>query len=135
MDFVSDLRASTPTDAAKRVVPSLVEQESIVLALRNRARVSVMNQFEREATKIQDHRRRMTTVITHLVEKSAAQIAHLAAQVRALSPAATLDRGYAIVLAGDGAIVRDESQVKDDQIVDIRLAKGRFAATRMKEKA
>ncbi len=133
LDFVADLRASTPTDAAKRVVPSLVEQESIVNGLRNRARVSVANQFEREATQIRDHRRRMTTVISHIVERSAAQIAHLAAQVRSLSPAATLDRGYAIVLAGDGSIVRDESQVKDEQIVDIRLAKGRFAATRIKE--
>ena len=114
-------------------MPSLVEQESIVNGLRNRARVSVANQFEREATQIRDHRRRMTTVISHIVERSAAQVAHLAAQVRSLSPAATLDRGYAIVLAGDGSIVRDESQVKDEQIVDIRLAKGRFAATRIKE--
>lgn len=135
LDFVADLRASTPTDAAKRVVPSLVEQETIVSGLRNRARVWVLNQFEREDTQIREHRRRMTTVISHLVERSTAQIAHLAAQVRSLSPAATLDRGYAIVLADDGSIVRDETQVKEAQILDIRLAKGRFAATRVKEKA
>lgn len=103
--------------------------------LRNRARVWVLNQFEREDTQIREHRRRMTTVISHLVERSTAQIAHLAAQVRSLSPAATLDRGYAIVLADDGSIVRDETQVKEAQILDIRLAKGRFAATRVKEKA
>jgi len=50
--------------------------------------------------------------------------------VRALSPAATLERGYAIVLTEDGSIVRDAVDVPDGAMLDIRLAHGRLRARR-----
>jgi len=47
--------------------------------------------------------------------------------VRALSPAATLDRGYAVVQRADGAVVRDPAEVEVDQVLGVRVARGRFS--------
>jgi exodeoxyribonuclease VII large subunit len=130
VDFVADLRASTPTDAAKRVVPSLVEQAEQVGALRRRSGLVLRNLVDREQQGL-DHRRERArrTVLTRL-DAASSDIEHLTARVRALSPAATLERGYAIVtLPGDG-IVRSEGEVAEGALVDVRVAEGRFRARR-----
>jgi exodeoxyribonuclease VII large subunit len=128
IDFVADLRASTPTDAAKRIVPSLAEQEALVSSLRTRAHRVVVGQLDRESQRVTDLRRRSRTVVLNAITSRESEIGHLSARVRTLSPAATLERGYAIVTNAGGVIVRNPDDA--DSALDIRVSGGRFTATR-----
>ncbi len=130
VDFVADLRASTPTDAAKRVVPSLREQQDYLTGLRRRAAIIVGHQVDRERQTLDGRRRRARAVVEARLASAATDLDHLRARVRSLSPAATLDRGYAIVLADDGSIVRDADDVPTGAALDIRVAQGRLHAAR-----
>ncbi len=130
IDFVSDMRASTPTDAAKRIVPSLVEEQEFVSEIRRRMRRAVISHIDMDRLKVTESRKRMKQTILHKIQAASTEIEHLRAQIRALSPAATMDRGYAIVLNSAGVIVRNEDQVKMKETVDIRVAHGHFKAQR-----
>jgi exodeoxyribonuclease VII large subunit len=132
LDFVADLRASTPTDAAKRIVPSVIEERKNVADLRARNKRSISNALDMNRLKLNEVRSRMTQRLIHLVESQLTTVKHLRAQIRALSPAATLERGYAIVSEKSGKIVRDESQVADGEEVLIRVNMGEFFANRTK---
>jgi len=131
LDFVADLRASTPTDAAKRIVPSVIEERRKITDLRSRNSRAISNLIDLNSMKLKDIRHRMNQRVIHLIESEATAIAHLRAQIRALSPAATLERGYAIVQGESGEIIRQESQVKVDQSVLIRVSVGEFSAIRI----
>lgn len=135
IDYVADLRASTPTDAAKRIVPSFAEQQAIVQDLRQRARRTLQNTVEVNEQRVSDQRARMRTAIRHRIEREEQRVEHLLAQVRTLSPQATLDRGYAIALLADGQIIRDEQVVPLGATIDIRVAHGRLTATRIAEES
>ncbi len=128
IDFVADLRASTPTDAAKRVVPSLVEQIDTIARMRQRSASVVRTLLDREQQSLDHRRSRSRMLVASRVEAAHTDIAHLAARVRALSPAATLERGYALVLAPNGSLVRDSSKVSAGDLLDIRVAQGRLQA-------
>ncbi len=128
IDFVTDLRASTPTDAAKRIVPSLAEQSALVSSLRARSHRVVVGQLDRESQRVTDLRRRSRTVVLNAITSRESEIGHLSARVRTLSPAATLERGYAIVTNASGVIVRTPDDA--DSALDIRVSGGRFTATR-----
>jgi exodeoxyribonuclease VII large subunit len=78
-----------------------------------------------------DHRRtRATTLVRSRLDSAAQDVVHLRARVRALSPAATLERGYAIVLGDDDSIVRDAAAVQVGSRIEVRLAQGRLTARR-----
>jgi exodeoxyribonuclease VII large subunit len=128
IDFVADLRASTPTDAAKRVVPSLVEQIDTIARMRQRSASVVRTLLDREQQSLDHRRSRSRMLVASRVEAAHTDIAHLAARVRALSPAATLERGYALVRAPNGSLVRDSSKVSAGDLLDIRVAQGRLQA-------
>jgi exodeoxyribonuclease VII large subunit len=132
LDFVADLRASTPTDAAKRIVPSVIEERKNVADLRARNRRSISNALDMNRLRLNEVRNRMTQRLMHLVDAELTTVKHLRAQIRALSPAATLERGYAIVSDHSGKIVRDESQVAAGEEVLIRVNIGEFFAHRTK---
>jgi len=134
LDFVADLRASTPTDAAKRIVPSVIEERKNLAELRARNRRSISNALDMSRIKLNEVRSRMTQRLMHLVDAELTTIKHLRAQIRALSPAATLERGYAIVSDKSGKIVRDESQIAEGDEVLIRVNIGEFFANRTKPK-
>ncbi len=134
LDFVADLRASTPTDAAKQIVPSVIEERKIMSDLRARNRRSISNALEMNQLKLNEMRSRMTQRLIHLVDAELTTIKHFRAQIRALSPAATLERGYAIVSDNSGVIVREESQVVEGDEVLIRVNIGEFFANRTKPK-
>lgn len=130
VDLAADLRASTPTDAAKRVVPSLREQSDLVQSLRRRGSVVLRHLVDREQQQLSHRMQRTRTLLRTRLDAAAADVVHLTARVRALSPAATLDRGYAIVMTADGAIVRDADEVPESADLDIRVARGRLQARR-----
>ena len=134
LDFVADLRASTPTDAAKRIVPSVVEERRNLTELRARNLRAISNALDVNRLKLNELRNRLTQRVTHRIDAELATVTHLRAQIRALSPAATLERGYAIVQTVKGAIIRDQAQVAVDQEIQIRVSVGEFSATRTDNK-
>jgi exodeoxyribonuclease VII large subunit len=152
LDLVADYRASTPTDAAKRVVPDIAEEIAMISAMRDRARRTLVNRINLEATQIANFKNRpvmkdphvlITTradIIAGLRDRSNRSFAHqlklakeelkqIKARVRALSPQATLDRGYSVVQLADGQIVTDPKKLKQGDLLRLRLAKGETQAT------
>jgi exodeoxyribonuclease VII large subunit len=148
LDLVADLAASTPTDAGKRIVPDLQDELREVAALRGRARACIRTRLEREAelmaglperlrrtvrgrlTREADEsavlRTRARTRLTALLQAGRADLEHVRARVRALSPQATLDRGYAVVRRADGTIVRAPADAVG--LLRVRVAGGEFGA-------
>ena len=152
LDLVADFRASTPTDAAKRVVPDINEEIDLIEKLRDRASRYVRNLIELESSKIASLAARPvlrdpSVMITSRLEIimglrdrairsfssrlaiAQEELLQVTARVRALSPQATLDRGYAVVQLADGSIARDSAALKDGEKLRIRLAKGETSAT------
>ena len=129
LDFVADVRASTPTDAAKRIVPSLREQTELVSGLRSRLRANARGLIDSEVRRNEDATRRMRTTLLHRVDRAEGELAHVTAHLRSLSPQATMDRGYAVVATADGTIVREPSEAPDGTALLIRVAGGRLTAT------
>jgi exodeoxyribonuclease VII large subunit len=152
LDLVADYRASTPTDAAKRVVPDIAEEIAMIGAMRDRARRTVVNRISLEATQIANFKNRpvmkdpqvlitsRAEIITGLRDRSNRSFAHqlklakeelkqVTARVRALSPQATLDRGYSVVQLADGQIVTDPKKLQKGDVLRLRLAKGETKAT------
>lgn len=130
VDFVADLRASTPTDAATRIVPSWADETAMIDGLRDRARRIVVTAIDRARDFVSDARRRSTTVLGRRLDAAEADVSHLTARLRSLSPASTLERGYAIVTMPDGTIVRDPDQVAPGGRVSVRVAAGSWVARR-----
>ncbi|MFF0437629.1 exodeoxyribonuclease VII large subunit [Streptomyces sp. NPDC004327] len=153
LDLVADLRASTPTDAAKKVVPDVGEELERVRGLRDRALRCVRGLIEREerglahalARPVMEHPQRMVEVredelaallararrtFGHLLDRADSELSHTRARVRALSPAATMERGYAVLQRADGAVVRDPAEVAVDEELRARVAAGEFTVRR-----
>ncbi|MGW1163222.1 exodeoxyribonuclease VII large subunit [Streptomyces sp. NPDC002513] len=149
LDHVADLRASTPTDAAKRVVPDVGEELQRVQALRDRARRCVQVFVEREERglahalarpSMEDPHRmvdergeqiasladRGRRTLRHLLDRADSELAHTRARVVALSPAATLQRGYAVLQKTDGHVVRSPDDVGAGEELRARVAGGEF---------
>ncbi|MGH8862635.1 MAG: exodeoxyribonuclease VII large subunit [Jatrophihabitantaceae bacterium] len=149
LDHVADLAASTPTDAAKRIVPDLAEELRLVAELRQRARDTIHRRLDREAELMAGLPQRMRSALharvqrerdearelrdrsrrrlAGLLEAARADLGHVRARVRTLSPQATLDRGYAVVRRPDGTVIRDAAEALG--ALRIRVARGEFDAT------
>lgn len=155
LDLVADLRASTPTDAGKRIVPDVTEERARLAQARTRIRTAVTHLVERERTLVNALRSRPVlaapeTLVTEraedlarwrvsagralvtALERAESDVVRLAAQVRALSPQATLDRGYAVVQVAAGTVVRAPDEVREGDPLRVRVARGEFAATRIR---
>jgi exodeoxyribonuclease VII large subunit len=122
-DLAADVRAATPTAAATLVVPSLLETEAALTATRRRLELAVQGQLERARTRLDRQRERLRGAPRLLLERRRASVDHAGARLQALSPLATLARGYAIVRSGAEA-VRDAAAVKTGDELDIQLASG-----------
>jgi len=152
LDLVADYRASTPTDAAKRVVPDIAEEIAMIDAMRDRARRTLVNRLDLESTRIANFRNRPVMKDPHVLITTRAEIIaglrdrsnrsfeaslklakeelkQIKARVRALSPQATLDRGYSVVQLADGQIVTDPKKLKQGDVLRLRLAQGETKAT------
>ncbi|GAA4862868.1 exodeoxyribonuclease VII large subunit [Kitasatospora terrestris] len=152
LDFVADLRASTPTDAAKRVVPDVGEELARVHQLRDRARRAVGHRVERELAGLAALRSRPALaapqqalvargeeleallgrarrVLGHRLDHAQTDLGHALARVVALSPLATLERGYAVLQKADGEVVTDPARVAAGETLHARVAGGGFDVT------
>ncbi len=151
LDDVADVRASTPTDAAKRVVPDVAEQRAIVAELSARARRRLTQRVAHDIAQLDALRTRPVLrdpqslltprshevwlavsrgreIVHRALDEASSQTRHLRASLRALSPSATLDRGYAIAQRSDGGIVRDAADAPSGEHVVVTVARGSFAA-------
>jgi exodeoxyribonuclease VII large subunit len=129
LDLVADLRASTPTDAAKRVVPDIKEELEKIRQLRNRADQKINDRVILEMTKVVNLMQRSFAGINSRITRSSDELNHMLTQIRALSPQATLDRGYAVVQKSDGSIVRTPNKLTKGETLRLRLAEGVALAT------
>lgn len=148
-DLVADVRAATPTDAAKRVVPDAAEEQSRVSDLRRRSARALRNWVHREQNTLghlrsrpvlalplaalaaraeEVHRARATARrdVTRLLSAETDRTAHLAARLTTLGPAATLARGYAVVqvVADPMAVLRSTADAPSGTRLRVRVADG-----------
>jgi exodeoxyribonuclease VII large subunit len=121
------VRAATPTAAATLVVPSLLETESALAGTRRRLELAVNGQLERTRSRLDRQRERLRLAPRLLLERRRASLDHAGARLQALSPLATLGRGYAIVRSGAEA-VRDADMLKPGDRLDVQLASGSLDA-------
>jgi exodeoxyribonuclease VII large subunit len=152
LDLVADVRASTPTDAARRTVPDVAEQLELISQLRARARRSLAGRLDRESSwltamtsrpalaspareidrqqelilGLSDRARR---AISGGLNRAADDLAHIRARLIALSPAATLRRGYAIVQHADFSVVLSADQVTEGELLSVRFADNQLPVT------
>jgi len=152
LDYVADLRASTPTDAAKRVVPDVAEQLALVTQLRDRGRRSMrgwldreqawldgirsrpaiadpVREIERQAEQVDALAQRARQFLDATLNRAADDTAHMQARLLALSPAATLRRGYVIAQNADGGVVRSAAEVSPGEELLLRFAEDELIVT------
>ena len=126
-DLAADVRASTPTAAARVVVPDERQLRADLDRLRTALARDTRRILERGRQTLAADRQRLTRAPSLLLERKRTHLDGLAGRLRALSPRATLERGYAIVRTDDG-IVRSTRAVAPGSRVDVELAEGAFGA-------
>jgi exodeoxyribonuclease VII large subunit len=126
-DLAADVRAATPTAAARLVVPDLDELRSGLERNRQRLGEGAGRALDRDRRRLTRARERLTAAPPLLVERRRAGLDRAGVRLHALSPRATLARGYAIVRAG-GVVVREAAQVDPGSAVDVELASGGLGA-------
>jgi exodeoxyribonuclease VII large subunit len=152
LDLVADVRASTPTDAAKLLVPDVAEELQRVDDLRRRARRHVttfvaheiaqlaqvrarpvlsapVTLLQQRAAEVDELRSRGRRTLVHRLERAADDLDHARARVRALSPRETLRRGYAVVQDAAGHVLTSTDQTATGEHVTARLFSGHLALT------
>ncbi|KFI81650.1 exodeoxyribonuclease VII large subunit [Bifidobacterium psychraerophilum] len=152
IDLAADLRASTPTDAAKRAVPDVNEQLQIIAEGRRRIRDRITNMVDNELRLIEGYANRpsltqplvmlerpqrlvdeagqqLDIALRRIVDDAGLTIEKLHASLTALSPQSTLDRGYAVVQSAEGKVVDDAEQVHAGDELTITLHHGVIVAT------
>ena len=152
LDLVADYRASTPTDAAKRVVPDIAQEIADIELIRQRLfrKVTHLLDFEistishltarpvmkdpmvivsSRVDQISTARDRAARTMTALIDSEKRELKQVRAHLRSLSPQSTLDRGYSVATLEDGAIARDAAKIPAGSHLRVRLAKGSLEAT------
>ncbi len=152
LDLAADVRASTPTDAAKLLVPDMAEELAGVTWARDRVRSVTSRIIDREQERLDQLRsrpvmadprtllgaradevdqllERARRTLGHRLDRAADDIGHQRARARALSPLATLQRGYAVLQDADGHVVTSVAATSVGASVSIRVADGRVLAT------
>lgn len=149
LDLVADIRASTPTDAAKRVVPDMTEEADRVHQARERIRRAMLNRIETDQRQlgqlrgrpcltdplyaftlrhreVAELRRRAERTVAARLDREQTGVRHALERIRAMSPKQTLERGYAILLDGSGAAVTTVQAVDEGDGLQVRLADGQL---------
>jgi exodeoxyribonuclease VII large subunit len=126
-DLAADVRAPTPTAAARLVVPDLDELRAGLGRARERLAAGARRALERNRGRLARSRERLTAAPGLLFERRRAALDRSAARLQALSPGATLARGYAIVRTADG-VLRDASWVAEGGRIEVELARGALGA-------
>lgn len=149
IDLAADLRASTPTDAAKRVVPDLTEQEGIIRQARERIGSRMENLVQNETRLIEGYAQRPSLTmpqtmlekpqrlvdesllhldisLRRIIDDASLTLEKLQSSLTALSPQSTLDRGYAVVQTTHGRVVHSPSQVSENDLLTLTVKEGKI---------
>jgi exodeoxyribonuclease VII large subunit len=126
-DLAADVRASTPTAAARLVVPDLGQLRERLDRSRAALGRGARRSLDRHAQRLAATHDRLGRAPALLLERRRASLEHAAGRLRALSPQATLNRGYAIVRTGE-SIVRSAETVGAGDRIDVEVADGKFGA-------
>lgn len=149
IDLAADLRASTPTDAAKRVVPDLTEQEGIIRQARERIGSRMENLVQNETRLIEGYAQRPSLTkpqtmlekpqrlvdesllhldisLRRIIDDASLTLEKLQSSLTALSPQSTLDRGYAVVQTAHGRVVHSPSQVFENDLLTLTVKEGKI---------
>lgn len=152
LDEVADLRASTPTDAAKRVVPDVADELARVQQVRSRLRMRITGLLAHEIDRVGGLRSRPVLadpgrlvaqredeltrwvarsgeLVERCVERAERGLDELTGQLRALSPRRTLERGYAIAQGADGHVLRGIADAAPGSPVLLTLRDGAVSTT------
>lgn len=152
IDDVADLRASTPTDAAKRVVPDVVDERRKISESLERMKSIIGSYLGHQVTLIQQIRQHpllndphayliqrsddLTRALGELrddldykLDRQTTDLANKKSLLRSLSPQSTLDRGYAVVRDSEGKVITDPKMAKSGTLLKLRVAKGDLDAT------
>ena len=127
-DLAADVRASTPTAAARIVVPELTELLAGLGRLRSTMDAAVRRALARDRERLGRDRERLRAAPLLLLERRRVALDHSAARLQALSPRATFERGYAVVRSG-GSPLREAAAVVPGSPLEIELAAGGLVAT------
>jgi exodeoxyribonuclease VII large subunit len=127
-DLAADVRASTPTAAARLVVPDIVELREHLLRSRESLHRGAERALERHEQRLANAHERLARAPLLTLERRRARLDQIHARLGALSPLATLERGYAIVHRGED-LVRSSEQVAAGDAIEVRVAEGTFGAT------
>lgn len=150
-DFVADLRAPTPSAAAELAVPDLTEIRPYLLRQNQRLREAFMVTLQQKRREVQAQRQllallsprrqldnygqgmdvlagRLERAIGRLLERKENRFRLLSSHLEAVSPFATLARGYAIVRTVDGRIIRSVQTVNSGELLNIQVSDGDFNA-------
>lgn len=151
IDLAADLRASTPTDAAKRVVPDVVEQGEIIEEARHRIDTRIRSLVETETRLVEgyanrpsltrpetmldkpqrfvdDARVHLDIALRRITDDASLTVEKLQSTLTALSPQSTLNRGYAVLQAADGKVISQADQVQAGDRLSITVRRGRIDA-------
>jgi exodeoxyribonuclease VII large subunit len=144
-DFAADMRAPTPSAAAEQAAPDATQFPAIVARLRDRASAALLGRLTEQKRYVAEEGRALTRLrpdvsaarqraaelvdrghraVTARTARELAALAGLADSLRALSPAATLERGYAVARLADGTIVRDPVQAPIGGPLSVTVARG-----------
>jgi exodeoxyribonuclease VII large subunit len=149
LDLVADLRASTPTDAAKRVVPDVIEERRLIGQARDRldfrirsfidAQLQLIESVlsrpvlkspygfvEQQEEQIGQLGKRLIEILSFRIDRGQGENEQLKARVRALSPKLTMERGYAVITGSDG---KPATKISNGQQIQIQTAKQEISAT------
>jgi exodeoxyribonuclease VII large subunit len=147
-DFAADLRAPTPSAAAEQAVPDLETFPAIIDRLSDRASAALLGRLASGRSYLAQEERALVRLLpdtaaarqraAELVDRGhralaartsreTAAVAGLGDALRALSPAATLERGYAVARLADGTLVRDPAQARVGESLEVVVARGTVA--------
>jgi exodeoxyribonuclease VII large subunit len=152
LDDVADLRASTPTDAAKRVVPDVEDERHKLAQALQRIRLRVEDYVSSQAAFVEQLRSRPILAnphtfieekeidlsrllgnirdrFTQTLDRETMGLDHLRQQIKSLSPQSTLDRGYSVIRDESGHVITDATAVSAGTKLNLKLAKGSLAVT------
>ena len=151
LDFVADYRASTPTDAAMKIVPSFAEEKELIEKanttlctriqmimskekqlfenLANRpCLINPKNIIEKQEILIDQHIYALRTQAQKCIQLQTQKIMSLDAKIQALSPKSTMQRGYSITTDSQGVIIKSLKQVNENQNINLHFYDGHTKA-------
>lgn len=149
-DYVADYRASTPTDAARKIVPDVLEETQYIRNLQIRS-ISLVNAkladlqnaltetrakpalanptvlIDQRLSENTAIRNSLSTKVHNFIDLATAEVIGIKATLRALSPQGTLDRGFSIVRDANGKVIKSIEQIATSQQLRIKLADGEIS--------